>query len=596
MNTRAPVILLQIPNKPYFLGTFDTVNFQNWWRSDTLPDDIIKIKRGFHIYGRTHLAICQRRDERWGIYRSKDYGIHWERVFLAEPSEIIYEAVVITFGWVIINTSTGFYESINAGTTWSKICELPAAPVAPAFTNIGSGDVLMCTDGHDIWKSTNYARSWAKVCDGRSVPIWRDIPGRVLYGYYSGPSKPAIAGSNGRVLSANGPYLLVSNDNGATWSHHRYWHTDLQGQARYDFMPPRNIVADRCNNPANPQFLITNLIITQVDGPAINQVHFLMKCDDLQPVAGEPGLYSRYFVTYLPTVKTSYGSSLPSTDEANNFWKYILRRDLAPDENANQLSAYEAQITSTDQIGRLVFSTFSKTVNGQNVVGIQYSKDGGATWAEIDTENVRVYEGESPTFGGTFMDDNYSKSTWIAPACDNSGKFTFQSGIRHQCQSYEVDVLMENAWWDIQKPYSVDMDLEKTVKLTESLDVEIMKAKPKPYQADIQIQGEQKKLYAVDKFISDNVHRTYSIVAELMIKKLIENSVAATVELKATKSYLNTLAIDDINARTYEVAVKIVRDDLAERLSDIERINPQIFDLWLPEKPYFPYDSRRETL
>lgn len=52
MSARTPVALIYLPNQPYLIGTFDTTNFTNWWRSKPFPDAIEFIKKGMHVYGR----------------------------------------------------------------------------------------------------------------------------------------------------------------------------------------------------------------------------------------------------------------------------------------------------------------------------------------------------------------------------------------------------------------------------------------------------------------------------------------------------------------------------------------------------------------
>ena len=125
MSSMTPVALVSLPNLPYLLGTFDTQQFREWWRSAPFPDDLEDIKKGFHIYGRTHLVLAKRKDGRWAVYRSKNYGIDWERVWLAAEGEIIYDIVLITFGWAILNTSLGFYETTSAGKNWTLVLGLP---------------------------------------------------------------------------------------------------------------------------------------------------------------------------------------------------------------------------------------------------------------------------------------------------------------------------------------------------------------------------------------------------------------------------------------------------------------------------------------
>lgn len=122
-------------------------------------------------------------------------------MFLAEVGKVIYEMILIKAGWIILNTSLGFYESVKAGSdgSWTQISELPGATAVPAFCNIGAGDILLCTDGRYIWRST-IRRDWTLVCDQRSIGhrrLYKKMDSILDIGFqwtYGSPLTPAIAG------------------------------------------------------------------------------------------------------------------------------------------------------------------------------------------------------------------------------------------------------------------------------------------------------------------------------------------------------------------------------------------------------------------
>ncbi|MHB8123472.1 MAG: SpaA isopeptide-forming pilin-related protein [Desulfuromonadaceae bacterium] len=434
MSSMTPVVLVSLPNLPYLLGTFDTTQFRQWWRSAPFPDELENIKKGFHIYGRTHLALAQRKDGRWAVYRSKNYGIDWEGVFLGEAGEIIYDIVLITFGRAILNTSRGFFETVNAGTTWSLVLGVLAAPNAPAFCNIGGGDVLMCTDGRYIWRSTDIARSWTAVLDMRQV--WHRKYSTTLR-QYTGPSLPCISGANGRVFVAHGPFLLRSDDGGLTFHIVIYWESSraLVG----GLIPPEAVVWDRIWKKeeylTNPCFLISQILISSIDGPMGDDVVFCLKINDVRPVAGYTDLFAWTFKTW-----TSNPVSMK-----NQHFKIIFQQYLTPSDSGNHLDSFEVAVLGQNYNDKLIFSAQTRIdAGGNRVPSLKYSVDGGENWIDIDITNIKIGDPEGGgNYGGSMMDDNFAKLTWVGPACCNSGHYDFIELSRRQCQSYEADVCVE---------------------------------------------------------------------------------------------------------------------------------------------------------
>jgi hypothetical protein len=46
----------------------------------------------------------------------------------------------------------------------------------------------------------------------------------------------------------------------------------------------------------------------------------------------------------------------------------------------------------------------------------------------------------------------------------------------------------------------------------------------------------------------------------------------------------------------YQMGAFLVKTDINQRLSDLERIIPQFWDVYFPDLPYSPYDSREEEI
>jgi len=578
MTARLPVVLISCPNLPFLLGTFDTANFRSWWRSRPFPESIESIKKGMHIYGRSHLVIAQRADGLWAVYRSKNYGIDWERVWLAAPGEVIYDIVLINFGWAIMNTSTGFYETVTAGTHWNKVANLPAAPNAPAFYNIGDGDVLVCTDGRYIWRSTDIARHWTQVCDQQTIiRRWSTA--------YTGLSKPCIAGANGLVLCAHGPFLTQSPDNGLTWLTTPNWDNYLS-LAR---VPPLDIVFNR-QFPA--KFLINQVLISSNDGLTPGDLTFIIKTEDLYPVVAwqDANLYSRIFRTY--TVPGHVPSFLA--------FRYMFQQYLSPSEGY-QLSAYDLPITGTDTKDKLTFSAQTRIdpATGQQIPSLKYSTDGGATWIDIDITNAKFGDPDgAPVYGLSFLDDNFAKTTWVQGICDNSSWWAHVTeDHRRQCLSYEMDLFLEcKNPVTIERQERVDAIVAKKKSETEQLDAICRKDISIFQHLDGLLQGINSKGYHIDRTLEGVATKEQPIDSIVTIDHITNMQADAHFWASPKAGYHLMAMLQQRRPANYSCDTILVMYRLGERLSDMERKFPQFVDIDVPDVPYAPYNSREESV
>lgn len=571
MSTMNPVVLISFPNLPYFIGTFDTTRFKIWWRSEPFPEAIQQIRKGMHIYGRSHLAIAQRTDGLWAVYRSKNYGIAWERVWLAAEGEEIYDIVLITFGRAIMNTSTGFYETVKAGTSWSKVADLPDAPNAPAFCNVGNGDVLFCTDGRYIWSSADIARSWTMVCDQQAI----SHGGRT----YTGPSYPTIAGSCGQIVCAHGPFLTISPDGGTTWLSHKYWDMYRSGS------PPRSVVYDRLPSNSKPSFLIKQLLLSSIDGPTPADVAMLLQSDDLLPMDKDGLLYSRTFKsTWIPA---------PGLGQS---WKYMFQQLITPTESLQQLMGYDLPVTGQPYNDRLAFSAQTRLdSSGQQVPSLKYSLDGGATWIDIDLQGIRMGTPEGvPVAGGSMLDENFAHITWGHGWCDNAGWWWQFSEIdRRQCQSFEQDVLIDGQGL---KDQSIDAIVSRNNSKSQSIDLLNERTNSQVQAADAELEGRASHLLKCDRLLEGIGTRPQQ--HDAVFSSAIDVPLEIDAGLWGNKRFRQrTDGLLQMKLSAPQLCdVVLVHFKLGERLAKIERTFPQVFDLDIPHVPTGPYDSRKETL
>lgn len=581
-TSMTPVVLVSLPNLPYLLGTFDTTNFRQWWRSAPFPDDLEEIQKGFHIYGRTHLAIAKRKDGRWAIYRSKNYGIDWERVFLAAAGEKIYDLVLITFGRAIMNTSLGFYETVNAGTSWSLVLALPTAPNAPAFCNIGGGDVLMCTDGRYIWRSTNIARAWTQICDMHSVAHHNLDPVGSPF-YYTNVSHPAIAGACGRIYAASGPFLVRSDDGGTTWSGVSYWEHYVM------WLPVPSIIYDRLWPVNTVKFLINQIAISSVDGPTGDDVCFLVKIDDVVPVNGQSTPFSW-------TLKTYSRNDQNRVFRKNNYFTPIFQQYLTPVVSSQQLNSYSVPVTGANYNDMLIFSAQTRTdpATGKPIPSLKYSTDGGVTWADVDLTAVQIGDpSKGGNYGGSMVDDNFAKLTWVAPACNNQGAYNYIEVSRRQCQSYEMDGGVEKK---SSESYNLDGNLETNHTKSQSIDAHAEAAISNSYDIDVMAEGLTSKSYQIDRTLEGLVSKSQDMDAICSIDVPVNDWLDVLMWANIKKYYHLDAMLKGTIAKPYLIDAILVKDRLNEKLSTIEREMVQFLDIDVPSIPYAPLDSRQERL
>ena len=609
MSSMSPVALVYLPNQPYLVGTFDVVKFKTWWKSNPFPEPIDFIKKGMHIYGRKHMVIAKRADGLWAVYLSRNYGIDWELAFLAQAGEVIYDMVLIKFGWAVLNTSTGFYRTVKAGSpgSWTKIASLPGAKAAPAFANIGNGDILLCTDGRYIWRSTNYGSSWSQVCDQSSRNRGYEFSSggtqtKSSYPWYGSPLYPAIAGANGVAMCAYGPWTSWSNDGGKTWMENEFWDgmvwhpgfTDENGNACY---PSPDIFWNRMpkSSSANANFVIKQILVSEA-GRSPSSVKFVVRIDDLNPAPGETKLYSRVMYCYLGWFNHRIiGESSP--DPYPKF-RYRFQQFISPDENLNQIACYETQILGTDGTDRVVVSSQTTVdAKGNPIPSFKYSIDGGYTWISISVSDLKVgSEGDAPVYGGPFLDDVYTKAVWIWGTCSNVGRWNSESSTITQTQSYDMDALMESAERDVQKPQPVDSIIEKDGEEPESVDTILSKDQREPYPVDGLFEGLAAKTYRVDRTLEGIPEKAEPVDSIVTIDKSEDESIDAVFEKNIRLIYKVDVSMHDKNSRTYMVDTKLVKDDLYKRLARVHRTFPQVFDLWLPEIPQGVYNSAWEFI
>ena len=577
-----PVILVTLPSLNYLLGTFDTINLQTWWKSEPFPAEVAEITKGMQIYAEIQLATARLKAGTWAVFQSKNYGRSWKIVW--NESEEIYDIVKIDNGWAILNTAGGFYETVDAGSGWTKISSLPAGNRC-ATANIGYGDVLICTDGRYIWKSTDIAHTWRKVCD--QTTISRSGSGLK----YSGPSFPGVAGACGMVLISHGPFISVSTNNGDSWTSLKFWDYSSNEYPGLD-----TLINQRLNRTLQGQseFIIKQILIASIDGLTSFDCTYLVRYDELIPLPGDTQLFSRVF-------KSQKYATNPS--ETWKFsWKYLFCQYLSPSDNSQQLNAYDMPVTGETYNDRVVISAqMADDGNGNQVPHIRISRDGGATWTDIDVTQAKIVARPEQTISGPFLDnvftttDHYHKQAWLTGGCQNDYWIAVYYTIIHYHRNLSYDMASALSSFE-NKSYQARAAISKRITRTQDLDAIIHYERNVAYQMGALADGVATTIYHVgsrliaypiiprefDAIISKDKTSTYQVGH--LAEKRFYNSIR-----------MNTLVLSQLET-AYQMGAFLVKTDINQRLSDIERIIPQFWDVYFPDLPYSPYDSRDEEI
>lgn len=189
------------------------------------------------------------------------------------------------------------------------------------------------------------------------------------------------------------------------------------------------------------------------------------------------------------------------------------------------------------------------------------------------------------------MDDSFAKLSWVAPPCNNQGKYVYEELWKKQCQSYEFDFYAENA---VDKPQFVDALVQKNRPLEQPVDSIVEAAIELSYENDVLTAGEQTKIYRVDRTLEGETTKNEPVDCLLSKDLPKEDSVDAILEKNIRRIYKVDIGLHDKNSWSYLVDMKLAKSGLIPRLVRIERFSPQFLDLWLPEIPYTPYNSAWE--
>lgn len=685
------VVLTHLPGLNYFIGTFDLTNYQVWWKSAPLPGDIQTIEHALWVGGPMHLCLAKMTDGTWSIYLSFDYGVNWQ---LVKNSAVeIMDIELVTFTWILYSDANGdWWESTNSGLTWTKVCT--AGPVGMAFFVLHKGEnvIVFNHDGRYIKKSTDIARTWTTACDLNQVVIdaddYREAPI-----YYTGRRVAAIAGANGTILASNGPWMARSMDNGNEFTCNHSWDTvyagsdadqvlDFETNEIHSCFPPTEIVEYNRDN-----FLISDIVISSIDGPLGGDVAFVMLCKDINrrylgtaykrivvndialptngeptsyPTKGEPTSYpakmlfslSMYspgtdddfllydeigsisdlnltyiskknelvtlyshadWVSYCKSIIVRYNRYEPlmnrvfktfsgrvlsgslAGDEYYNFWfKYVYQQAVSM--GMLELSSYQLLTPGGTSWDKLLFSAMSSVDDqGNPIISLRYSTDGGLTYHDIDLSQITVYSGnvdeEPDTGGGAFTYLDYSNVVWISGYCNNHGHWDYEDGHKIQMLSYDMDLIVTG---DRSKPYTLDTRILYSGQKPYTMDMMASSVRPYSYYLNAYAQTVRSRQYRLDAEVQKIESEDYDISAAICTDRDVTYDIDARLSTLQRLQFYLYAAIQGPKSMGYTLDALITDSQADEMLVSFERRIQQLWNLITKPLPRQGgvYDSR----
>lgn len=567
-----PVVLSIAEGKNFILGTFDTTNFKDWWKSEPFPGQVDEIQQPVHVFGQYHICIVKLLNGTYSIYRTKNMGKSWEQVY--NTVNKIYTLNIIDYGWVIGSTSAGWIESsLDSGYSWLEISTF--APGCKTVINI-SNDVLFAHDGTSVWRSYDYARSWSKVITKtRWTSKGYHNPALTQTFSWSGWAYPALAGVGQTVFVGFGPYLNISEDLGETWfTHLQGWNS---GWAYYNG-PTQGWGGAQLFSPLyNTRIL--QLIMTDTSGTKLSDTAMMarvLKLDTNQVIYAYSGVdYTKQ------SVRTGFA------------WKYLFSLPFANAENGI-ISSYDVQRPGSPERDDLAVIC-SYDANNHPIV--QYSIDAGLTWNKLDYSTVTVYEGD-PTQeilsekGQQVWDEEYwTKSTWVGSACHNSGKYVVEYNKTIRCISEDNDLLVS-----FRKTKNAIRDILLKSIHTKTVPVDVLNKKMllKTLSSDILNKKTVEKSYLVGEMLRDTFEKTYSDYIAMASRNIVNLPSDALIQKSIPSEIYYDVLLFDSEDKSHSMDIRIINNHVDQILVTIAKYTPQAPDIRYEDIPYVPYDSRTQ--
>lgn len=302
-------------------------------------------------------------------------------------------------------------------------------------------------------------------------------------------------------------------------------------------------------------------------------------------------LMNRIYKTFSGEV--IYGEAA-GTKYYNLWFKYVFQQ--AQNLGMLELSSYQLMIPGGTSWDKLLFSAMSAADSeGNPVVSLKYSKDGGMTYTQIDLSQIEVYSGnvdeEPDTGGGAFTYLDYSNVVWVCGECNNRGYWDYEAGSKIQMMSYDMDVIITN---DRPKSYTLDTRILNDRQQTYTLDGIINNVRSYSYYLNAYAQTVRSRQYRLDAEVQKIESEDYDISAAICADRDVTYDLDARLSTLQRLQFYLYAAIQGPKSMGYTLDALITDSQADEMLVSFERRIPQLWNLITKPIPRQGgvYDSR----
>jgi hypothetical protein len=232
---------------------------------------------------------------------------------------------------------------------------------------------------------------------------------------------------------------------------------------------------------------------------------------------------------------------------------------------------------------------------GNPVISLKYSTDGGQTYHDIDLSQITVYSGnvdeEPDTDGGAFTYLDYSNVVWVSGACNNYGHWDYETGEKIQMLSYDMDFIITG---DSSKSYTLDGRLLYGGQKPYTLDAIVSSVRPYSYYLSAYAQTIRSRQYRLDAEVQKIESEDYDISAAICADRDVTYDLDARLSTLQRLQFYLYAAIQGPKSMGYTLDALITDSQADEMLVSFERRIPQLWNLIAKPIPRQGgvYDSR----
>lgn len=267
-------------------------------------------------------------------------------------------------------------------------------------------------------------------------------------------------------------------------------------------------------------------------------------------------------------------------DEYYNFWfKYVYQQAVSM--GMLELSSYQLLTPGSTSWDRLLFSAMSSVDDqGNPIISLRYSTDGGLTYHDIDLSQITVYSGnvdeEPDTGGGAFTYLDYSNVVWVSGYCNNHGHWDYEDGHKIQMLSYDMDLIVTN---DRSKPYTLNARILNDRQQTYTLDGIINNVRPYSYYLSAYAQVIKSRQYRLDAEVQKIESEDYDISAAICADRDVTYDIDARLSTLQRLQFYLYAAIQGPKSMGYTLDARITDSQADEMLVSFERRIQQLWNL-----------------